>query len=172
MVAPTWLCPLNSSARPSARSQTAEVTIASVVVVAGNRNGKARLRSAPHQANRNVALETRAFPATIEALTAAAGCTTAHRAGTIARSVGLRRPMIWHRAPRPRLREHPQDLPDASRQNHARPLEFGPDDVHQIRRGGRRLGGKTQTLCTTLSSSQPSRTFCEVIDNAVRQFAA
>src|SRR5437016_2277198 len=42
------------------------------------------------------------------------------------------------RLPQPRLREHPQDLPDASLQNHARPLGHGPDDVHQIHRGGGR----------------------------------
>ncbi|MBI2926292.1 MAG: serine/threonine protein kinase [Verrucomicrobia bacterium] len=45
------------------------------------------------------------------------------------------------RLPQPRLREHQEDLPDASLQNHARPLGHGADDVHQIHhRGGRRCG--------------------------------
>ena len=45
------------------------------------------------------------------------------------------------RLPQPRLREHPQDLPDTGLQDHARPLRHGPDDVHQIHhRGGRRRG--------------------------------
>lgn len=60
----------------------------------------------------------------------------------------------------PRLREHPQDLPDASLQNHARPLGHGADVVHEIPRGrGRRLDvhNTSEVLFPLCANTDPQR---------------
>ena len=85
------------------------------------------------------------------------------------------------RLPQPRLREHPQDLPDASLQNHARPLGHGPDDVHQIHHRGDadvNVHNTSEVLFRLCANTDPQRDSLftkgpsDVLDHATSEIAS
>jgi len=84
------------------------------------------------------------------------------------------------RVPQPRVCQHQENLPDASVQNHARPLGHGPDDVHQIHRGGGRRRGRSQhprgavRLCANTDPQRDSiftKGPADVLDHATSEMA-